>query len=130
MTSPETGGEGCVLLNILQICAHNADYEWAMLHINERQWAFGRKVAKNSLEWVIMVEPSILNVFIKIKHYFVKSTYNHLHVHAATESYQPITFVNRCHAWNSDTLAKAHIVHTKGMAETSKARTVVCVRRM
>ncbi len=56
-----------------------------------------------------MVEPSILNVFIKIKHHFVllKSTYNHLHVHVHTESYQLITFSNCRQVWSIDTLSKA-----------------------
>ncbi len=36
-----------------------------------------------------MVEPSTLNVFIKIKHNFVK-----INLKSPTESYQPITFAN------------------------------------
>ncbi len=42
------------------------------IDISERQWVFGREVAKYSLQWVLMVEPSIFNVFIKINHHFVK----------------------------------------------------------
>ncbi len=43
--------------------------------------------AKNSLEWVLMVKSLILNVFINIKHHFVK-----INLQSPSESYQPITF--------------------------------------
>ncbi len=52
-------------------------------------------------QWVLMVEPSILNVFIKIKHHFVK-----INLQSSTESYQPITFANRHQVWSIDILAK------------------------
>ncbi len=48
-----------------------------------------------------MVEPSILNVFIKIKYHFVK-----IILQSSTESYEPITFANHCQIWSIDTLAK------------------------
>ncbi len=48
-----------------------------------------------------MLEPSILNVFIKIKHHFGKINFK-----LSTESYQPITFANCCQVWRIDTLAK------------------------
>ncbi len=48
-----------------------------------------------------MVEPLILNVFIKIKHHFVK-----INLQSSTESCQPITFANRRQVWSIDTLAK------------------------
>ncbi len=48
-----------------------------------------------------MVEPSILNVFIKLKQHFVK-----INLQSSTESYQPITFANRHQVWSIDTLAK------------------------
>ncbi len=38
---------------------------------------------------IFMVEPSTLNVFIKIKHHFVK-----INLQSPRESYQPITFAN------------------------------------
>ncbi len=34
---------------------------------SEHQWVFGCEAAKSSLEWVLMTEPSILNVFIEYK---------------------------------------------------------------
>ncbi len=37
----------------------------------------------------------------------LKSTYNHLDLHVATESYQPITFANRQQVRSIDTLAKS-----------------------
>ncbi len=49
-----------------------------------------------------MVEPSILNVFIKIKHHFVK-----INLQSSTESYQPITFANRRQVWSYDTPPKS-----------------------
>ncbi len=33
--------------------------------VSERLWVFGREAVKNSLEWVLKVEPSILNVLIE-----------------------------------------------------------------
>ncbi len=38
-------------------------------------------------QWVLMIETSILNVFIKIRHHFVK-----INLQSPTESYQLITF--------------------------------------
>ncbi len=48
-----------------------------------------------------MIEPSILNVFVKIKHHFVK-----INLQSSTESYQPITFANHSQVWIIDTLVK------------------------
>ncbi len=47
-----------------------------------------------------MVEPSILNVFIKIKQHFVK-----INLQSPTESYQQIPFANHRQVWSIDTLA-------------------------
>ncbi len=48
-----------------------------------------------------MIDPSILNVFIKIKHHIVK-----IYLQSSTESYQPITFANQNQVWSIETLAK------------------------
>ncbi len=48
-----------------------------------------------------MEEPSILNVFINIKHHFIK-----INLQLSTESYQLITFANRRQVWSIDTLTK------------------------
>ncbi len=58
------------------------------------QWNFVqviRSLAKvyvhSERQWVLMIEPSILKVFIKIKHHFVK-----INLQSPTESYEPFTF--------------------------------------
>ncbi len=50
-----------------------------------------------------MVETSILNVFIKIKHHFVKITLQSPTCVIATEYYEAITFANRRQVWGIDT---------------------------
>ncbi len=47
-------------------------------------------ITDSKRQCVLMVERSILNVFIEIKHYFVK-----INLQSSTESYQLITFANR-----------------------------------
>ncbi len=63
-----------------------------------------------------MVEPSIFNVFIKIKHHLVK-----INLLFSTDSNQLITFANHHQVWNIDALTKKTskhcIMHIKGMTD-------------
>ncbi len=69
--------------------------KWLLSFIANISKFLSAKVAKNSPKWALMVEPSILNVFIKIKHHFVK-----INLHSSRESYQPITFTICCQTGN------------------------------
>ncbi len=74
-----------------------------------------RVMAKNSLKWVLMVEPWILNVFIKIKYHFVK-----INLQSPTESYQLITFAICCWTGSGWKQLSLTLLHELGALLSSK----------